>query len=160
MWHVCRVSLSRHSAKMALCWVPAVCREPEPGALGTTSVCRVSRVCRVLFFWCSVNRLITECPIKCTRQRLGHSANSRFPVVMPATGKLFVVHLIPLLLGIMLLYIVIFLNNQSGRLTVCKKKYKGLLELLYLNTKDKTSNYSIKILRSTKGSMPLSSILL
>ena len=89
----------RHSAKgnggcrpltvVALCQVfrfaecltldkPGLCRVllfAECSALGKP------RLCRVLSLWHSVNSLFTECPIKSTRQSLGHSAKKPSPVV-------------------------------------------------------------------------------
>ena len=63
---------------------PGLCRVlffAECSALGKPPLCRVSVVCRVVSLWHSVNSLFAECPIKSTRQSLGHSAKKPSPVV-------------------------------------------------------------------------------
>ena len=49
--------------------------------LPSVIVCRVPGVCRVLSLWHSANNFFAECPIKRTRQSLGHSAKKPSPVV-------------------------------------------------------------------------------
>ena len=53
----------------------------ECSALGKPPLCRVPVVCRVLSLWHSANSLFAECPIKSTRQSLGHSTKKPSPVV-------------------------------------------------------------------------------
>ena len=59
----------------------------ECSALGKPPLCRVPVVCRVLSRWHSANSLFAECPIKCTRQSLGHLAKKSSPVVYISSGK-------------------------------------------------------------------------
>ena len=54
----------------------------ECSALGKPPLCRVPGVCRVLSLWHSANSLFAECPIKSTRQSMGHSAKKPSPVAI------------------------------------------------------------------------------
>jgi hypothetical protein len=91
---VCRVlknyTRQRPSLPSARC-LPSACSlalgkdTPLPSvlflALGKEGLCRVPDVCRVLYLWNSAKTLFAECPIKSTRQSMGHSAKTPSPVV-------------------------------------------------------------------------------
>ena len=71
----------RHSAKALRRRLFAECHCLTLGKLGKPPLCRVSGVCRVLSLWHSANSPFAECPIKSTRQSVGHSAKKSSPVV-------------------------------------------------------------------------------
>ena len=80
----------------------ALCRVfwfAECPTLGKPSLCRVllfaecsalgkPPLCRVLSLWHSANSLFAECPIKSTRQSVGHSAKKPSPVVVCLDRKM------------------------------------------------------------------------
>ena len=149
---LCRVLLFTECSALGK---PPLCRVllfAECSALDKPPLCRVPVVCRVLSLWHSANNLFTECPIKSTRQSLGHSAKKPSPVVRrPQRGgcrtSLDLFHVVQLFSYLKEYYSVVWWNNnrknlfqvffsQSSNRTFSQSHWFSFLKALYIMMKE------------------------